>query len=132
MSDRLLRRVPAPLAALLDAGGVGIFAAIGRRSHTEPGGALALLGTAWPFLAGAGIGWLIQWAWRRQAPVDFAAGLVVWVCTVAGGMTLRALTGAGTALSFVLVTSAVTAAILLGWRVAAKAIQSRRDVGVHA
>lgn len=132
MSDRLLRRIPPSLAALLDAGGVCVFAAIGRRSHTEPGGVLGLLGTAWPFLAGAGIGWLIQWAWRRQAPVDFAAGLVVWICTVAGGMTLRALTGAGTALSFVLVTSAVTAVIVLGWRVVAKALESRRRVDAHA
>lgn len=132
MTDRLVRRVPTLLAALLDAGGVFVFAAIGRRSHAEPGDVLGILGTAWPFLVGAAIGWLIQCAWRRHAPVDFAAGLVVWVCTVVGGMALRALTGAGTALSFVLVTSAVTAVILLGWRLVAKAVDSRRSVSVHA
>lgn len=102
------------VAAALDAQLVIAFAAIGRASHSE---ALlsGLLRTAWPFLGGLAVGWLIV----RLIHVPGAgmrAGLVVWVCTVAGGMALRALTGQGTAASFVVVASIVLGAFLLGWR----------------
>ena len=44
--------------------------------------------------------------------------VVVWVCTVAVGMLLRKATSAGVAASFVVVASAATALLLLGWRAA--------------
>ena len=50
-------------------------------------------------------------------------GVVVWVCTVAVGMLLRKATSAGAAVSFVVVASAATAVMLLGWRVAVAAVQ---------
>ncbi len=71
-------------------------------------------GTAWPFLAGLGLGWAVTRAWRRPAAV--AAGAGVWPVTVAAGMVLRALSGQGTAFAFVLVALAFLGLTLVGWR----------------
>ncbi|WP_052466789.1 DUF3054 domain-containing protein [Mobilicoccus massiliensis] len=112
------------LAAVLDLVLIIVFAAIGRATHAES--LTAALATAWPFVVGGAIGWLLWWAMRRTAPVSMAGGVVVWVCTVAGGMAVRALIGQGTALSFVVVASIATAILLLGWRALAALVTRRR------
>jgi hypothetical protein len=105
----------APAAALADVACVMLFAAIGRASHDESGGLAALWTTAWPFLAGCALGWIASRAWR--APVAMMpTGVAVWLSTVAAGMLLRALTGAGTAATFVVVAAVVLALFIVGWR----------------
>ena len=74
--------------------------------------------TAWPFLAGAGVGWLVSRGWRRPTALA-PTGVVVWVCTVAVGMLLRRASSQGVAVSFVVVASLATAVVLLGWRAVA-------------
>src|SRR4051812_15051045 len=101
-------------SAAADAAAMVVFAAVGRSSHAESVGLLGTWHTAWPFLAGAAAGTVLGRAWRR--PGSFGSGLVVWAGTVAGGMALRVLTGAGTQLSFVVVAGLVLGALLLGWR----------------
>ncbi|MFN8190109.1 MAG: DUF3054 domain-containing protein [Nocardioidaceae bacterium] len=94
---------------------VSIFAAIGRFSHDE---SLTLAGwahTAWPFLAGALIGWGIVGV-RHLPGGSVAAGVAVWPVTVAGGMVLRALTDQGVAVSFIIVASVVLGLFLVGSR----------------
>jgi len=103
------------VAAVVDAALVLLFVAIGRRSHDEDGAVLGFLTTAWPFLAGAAIGWLAARAWRRPLTV-WPTGVVVWLAAVVLGMLLRALSGQGVQPSFVIVTALVLAAFLLGWR----------------
>lgn len=107
------------VAGLLDVVGVVVFVAIGRASHDESGTLGGIVSTAWPFLVGLAIGWALARAWRRPWAL-FPAGLVVWAMTVAGGMTLRAATGQGTALAFVIVAASFLALVLLGWRSAAR------------
>jgi peptidoglycan/LPS O-acetylase OafA/YrhL len=114
------------IAALADVVSVLVFCAVGRRSHAEGLTVSGVAETAWPFLAGAVIGWLLSRAWRRPTAV-VPTGLVVWVCTVAVGMVLRKATSAGVAASFVVVAAAATAVLLLGWRLAATAFQRRPD-----
>jgi Protein of unknown function (DUF3054) len=97
---------------------VVVFCTIGRRSHAEGLNVAGIAETAWPFLAGAGVGWLLSRGWRRPAAV-VPTGLVVWLCTVVIGMLLRKATSGGTASSFVVVASLSTALLLLGWRAAA-------------
>ncbi len=75
--------------------------------------------TAWPFLSGTALGWLVSQAWRRPAAV-YPTGVAVWLCTVAVGMSLRKLTSAGVAGSFIVVAGTVTAVLLLGWRAIAR------------
>ena len=110
------------LAALADVIGVVLFCAIGRRSHAEGMTVAGVAETAWPFLAGTAIGWLVSRGWQRPIAL-VPTGVVVWMCTVAVGMLLRAATSAGVSGSFVVVASAATAVVLLGWRVAVAAVQ---------
>ena len=110
------------LAALADLIGVLLFCTVGRRSHDEGLTVSGVAETAWPFLVGAAAGWLLARGWRRPTAV-VPTGVVVWVCTVAIGMLLRKATSAGVAFSFVVVASAATAVMLLGWRVAVAALQ---------
>lgn len=94
---------------------VSLFALVGRRSHEE---SLSLAGwwtTAWPFLAGVVLGWLLATA-LRLAPGSLAGGGVVWVSTVVAAMLLRTATGAGTAAPFVVVATLTTGLLLLGSR----------------
>ncbi|WP_368732639.1 DUF3054 domain-containing protein [Microbacterium sp. ZXX196] len=103
---------PASLAADLVL--VVIFAAVGMRSHHGSFSLAALAETAWPFLAGAVLGWLVARGWRR--PAALATGVVVWILAAGGGMILRVATGGGFAWSFLVVTLVVLGAFLVGWR----------------
>jgi Protein of unknown function (DUF3054) len=115
---------PTLIALATDAVCVVVFCTIGRRSHAEELSLTGITQTAWPFLAGAGAGWLLSRGWRRPAAV-VPTGLVVWVCTVVIGMLLRKATSAGVAASFVVVASLSTGLLLLGWR-AVTALMTRR------
>ncbi|MGW4481024.1 DUF3054 domain-containing protein [Rhodococcus triatomae] len=108
---------------------VVVFCAIGRRSHDEANAVTGLLTTAWPFLAGLALGWIVNEALYRNKSLPASvvpAGIVIWPCTLIGGMVLRVVSGQGTAFSFVLVAGTVLAVFLLGWR-ALYALASRRS-----
>jgi len=115
----------AALAFAVDAACILLFCAVGRRNHDEAMTLAGVARTSWPFLAGLTGGWLISRGWRRPTAVR-PTGLTVWASTVAIGMALRAATGAGTALSFVVVATVSTAVLLLGWRAARAAVTARR------
>ena len=104
---------------------VMVFAAIGRASHGED--LSGLLVTAWPFLAGLALGWLVTLAWRAPA-APVRTGLGVWAVTVAGGMLLRAATGQGTAVAFIVVATVTLLVLLVGWRTVAAIARRRRRV----
>lgn len=101
----------------IDIACVLLFSAVGRRSHDEGIDVAGIATTAWPFLSGTALGWLLSRGWRRPTAV-VPTGVVVWLCTITVGMLLRKATSAGVAASFVAVASVVTALLLLGWRAA--------------
>jgi hypothetical protein len=111
-------------AALADVVAVVVFCAIGRRSHAEGITVAGVAETAWPFLAGAALGWLLSRGWRKPTAVA-PTGIAVWVCTVVVGMLLRKATSAGVAASFIVVASVATGVLLIGWRLAAAAFRTR-------
>ena len=116
-------------ALAIDALLVVVFAAIGRASH-ESGvlgdRGLGLLTTAWPFLAALGAGWLVSLAWR--APLaPWRTGAPVWAVTVVGGMLLRAVSGQGTAVPFIVVATLTLLALLVGWRLVAALVRRSRS-----
>jgi hypothetical protein len=114
-----------PATALLaDVVCVVVFCTIGRRSHAEGITLAGVAETAWPFLTGTAVGWLAARAWRQPSALA-PTGLIVWLSTVAIGMLLRKATSQGTAISFVVVASLVTAILLLGWRGVAAALARR-------
>lgn len=118
------RRSPAALALVVDAVLVIVFAAIGRATHDGdilgPFGS-GLATTAWPFLVALLIGWLVSRAWRRPLAV-VRTGLPVWAVTVVLGMVLRAVSGHGVAVAFVIVAAITLALFLLGWRGVARLV----------
>ncbi|MGE2692076.1 DUF3054 domain-containing protein [Mycolicibacterium pulveris] len=116
---------PALTALATDLVCVVVFATIGRRSHAEGLNLAGIAATAWPFLTGAVIGWLLSLGWRRPVAV-VPTGVVVWLSTIVVGMLLRKLTSAGVASSFIVVASISTAVLLLGWRVLVAVLLSRR------
>ena len=90
---------------------VFLFAAVGRLSHGED---LTMLGaTAWPFVMATIVGSLVS-TWR--AGPWWVQGLTAWVITTVGGILLRVVSGGDAPIGFILVTAAVLALLLIGWR----------------
>ncbi|OBK22589.1 hypothetical protein A5634_07375 [Mycobacterium asiaticum] len=120
------RRGPAWLVT--DVVAVLVFCALGRRSHDEGVTVSGLATTAWPFLTGTALGWLLSRGWQRPTAVA-PTGVTVWVSTVVVGMLLRKATSASVAGAFVVVASTVTAIFLLGWRAVFELVARRRSDG---
>lgn len=111
-------------AALLDIVLVTGFAAAGRASH-DSAILTGLWQTSWPFLAGLAVGWAVTRAWRAPT-APLRTGLGVWAVTLIVGMLLRAASGQGVAVAFVVVAALVLLAFLVGWRGIAAGIRARR------
>jgi hypothetical protein len=116
------------LAFLADALFVLVFVLIGRASHNE-NPVLGALVTYWPFFVALVIGWAVARAWKSPLAV-LRSGVPIWIVTVAVGMLLRALSGQGAQVSFVIVTSVVLGVFLLGWRAIARLVVARRRARV--
>lgn len=127
-SDRPSRTATGALA--VDVACVLVFTALGRRNHDEGVSLAGVAETAWPFVTGTLVGWLVSRGWRRPTAVA-PTGIIVWLCTVAVGMALRKATSAGIAISFIMVASLVTALLLLGWRAALAAVTRRRGESLN-
>jgi hypothetical protein len=115
-------------AGVLDAALVVVFVLIGRASHGEGLAPSGVLGTAWPFLAGGIVGWIVARAWRAPSRV-VPTGLIVWGVTVVVGMVLRALTGEGVVVPFVITTAIILGILMLGWRAVSALVARRRARG---
>ncbi|WP_197383037.1 DUF3054 domain-containing protein [Mycolicibacterium mengxianglii] len=107
-----------------------VFCALGRRSHAEGLTVAGVAETAWPFLTGTAVGWLLSRGWRRPTAVT-PTGLIIWASTIVVGMVLRKLTSAGVAVSFIVVALSVTAVLLLGWRALVRWVPSVRGRRGH-
>jgi hypothetical protein len=121
-------RSSSALALVVDAVLIVVFAAIGRATHDGdvlgPAGA-GLATTAWPFLVALLLGWAVARGWRRPlAPVR--TGLPVWAVTLVAGMLLRALSGQGVQVAFVIVAGLTLLLFLVGWRAIAALVTRAR------
>lgn len=102
---------------LIDLVLVVIFCVIGRLSHAEgifsdlPG----LLNTIWPFVLALLVAHAVLLL-RRVRNDSLASGALLWATTVVVGLLLRALSGQGTALPFIIVATLTLALFLVGWR----------------
>ena len=116
----------APLVMfVVDAVLIGVFSIFGRGAHSEGLGAAQVWGTAWPFLVGLVVGWLILLVTRRK-PGGVVAGVVVWLASLVVGMVIRGIgDGRVPHWSFIVVAGSVTAIFLIGWR-AIRAVVVRR------
>ena len=116
---------------LVDVVCVVAFAVGGRSSHEEANTVAGIAETAWPFLIGLTIGWILliaaprRTAARRDPLSVYPAGCLLALTAWAVGMVLRLLTDQGLTGAFPLVAAAFLAATLIGWR-AVWALVSRR------
>lgn len=117
MSSSCAARLRTPVgAAVLDALLILVFAALGRRAHDEGGTLTGILSTAWPFLVGAAIGWVVVRLGRKGWPVSTGPGITVWFGALLIGMVLRRVTGGGTATPFVIVAAITLGLFMVGRR----------------
>ena len=107
-----------------------VFSVLGTLSHNGALTIVNLARVAWPFLAGLVLAHLVLRAWRVEPWRFWPHGVFIVAITVVTAMLLRTLTGAGTALPFVLVSFAVNALFLLGWRIIAGIIVRRKKASV--
>ncbi|GAA4156720.1 DUF3054 domain-containing protein [Gryllotalpicola daejeonensis] len=112
------------LSIVLDVVLVVLFTVIGRVSHGEDLGFAGVVKTAWPFLVGTLLAWLVTAAWRRPLAL-VRTGIPVWVLTVVVGMVLRLVSAQGVEVSFIIVASIVLGVFLLGWRAIVNPIARR-------
>ena len=68
-----MRPVAVPVMIVLDAVLVVVFSTFGRGAHSEGLGVAQVWGTAWPFLVGLAVGWLVLLAGRRE-PSSIGSG----------------------------------------------------------
>lgn len=100
------------------------FVLIGRESHDEGNALVEVARTAAPFLVGLVAAWLMTGGWR--VPLDPRTGVVVAAVTVTVGLTVRRIVfGDGTAMPFIIVTTLVLGAGLLGWRLVVGLVMDR-------
>jgi hypothetical protein len=104
-----------PAGFAFDAVAVSLFVGIGRDVHAHGLTFRGFASTAWPFATGLVIGWIVLAVWRRP-PRSLRGGLTVCLATVSVGMTLRVVSGQGTAFAFVLVALGFLGSAMLGWR----------------
>ncbi|MBT1001741.1 DUF3054 family protein [Paenarthrobacter sp. DKR-5] len=102
-----------------------VFVVLGRETHDKVNPLLGALGTAWPFLAGAALGWLASRNWHAPLRI-WPNAVIIWLASVIVGMLLRAATGAGTAFAFQVVALVVLGTFLLGHRLVASLVLRRR------
>jgi hypothetical protein len=130
----MTRRAAITAAMATDAAVVVVFAAIGRRSHDEPGGVGRVLGTAAPFLVGLAVAWIAVGLGKRARGRDDrllvpADGVGLALVTTAVGLVLRrTLWDRGTAATFAVVAAAFLTAGMTGWRAVVSRRRSRQDV----
>ena len=99
-----------------DMAAVAVFVAIGRTVHAHGFSLVGFAATAWPFAAGVATGWFVLTVSHCPGP-SLRGGITMCMFTVAIGMTLRVLSGQGTAFAFVLVALGFLGASMVGWRV---------------
>lgn len=116
----------AALAACADAFLILLFAAIGRDAHQRGEIITGVLATAWPFLVGAALAWLVLRLWHDPLRL-WPAGVAVWLGTVGVGMILRAVTGQTVVLPFIIVALLSLGVFLLGYRLAVAGVRRLRS-----
>ena len=123
-------QLPLLVTAVVDVVMIALFAASGRESHRKDMTVPGVVDTAWPFLAGAAVGWSLMYVYahigspdsagarvfRPERPVPF--GVAIWIFTVAVGMTPSG-PPSGTAAAFICVATVVLCLFLVGWRIVA-------------
>ncbi len=102
-----------------------VFATVGRAQHESGITSLGILSTAGPFVVACIAGWSVTQNWNSPLSL-WPNGVLVWLITVIGGLTLRAFFDHAPALSFQIVTLLALGVLLLGHRLVRHVIGRNR------
>lgn len=102
-----------------------LFALSGRQSHEHSLTVLGVLQTAAPFLISLTILTMLSRPWANHSRL-WPTGVLVWLGTVALGLSFRVLFGGTAAVPFIIVATIVLGVFLLGRRVITTLIERRR------
>lgn len=102
---------------LFDVLAILAFAIFARMAHkSEPFTVVNILDTWWPFLLGVVAAWIII-SVSKMVTHSLTSGTLVWVCSVASGLTIWAANnGRAPHISFIIVATVMSGLLLLGWR----------------
>lgn len=112
---------PSPaLAPVLDLLALLIFALLARLAHDDGSGfsVLRWLDTAWPFMLGAVIVWVVlRVGGGKPAGLDYRTGAFVWLGSLIAGLGIWGIRNAAFPhWSFILVATLMSALLIFGWR----------------
>jgi hypothetical protein len=93
-----------------------LFVGIGRSVHDHGVNLAGVASTAWPFVTGLGVGWIIVLK-QHHTGVSLRDGVTICLVTIVLGMLLRVVAGQGTAFAFILVALGFLGALMLVWRI---------------
>ncbi|QXB42431.1 DUF3054 domain-containing protein [Jonesia denitrificans] len=102
---------------------VVLFAAAGRQSHNEVATIVGIADTAWPFLLGLLVGWVITRQWQTTTtglPIVFQvwpAAIMLAFVTWAFALAIRVLAGDTNSGGFPFVALGFLLLMLVGWRI---------------
>jgi len=107
-----------------DVASILAFALLARVAHNSPELPLNFVGwldTAWPFVTGIILGWILNLAAKWKPEQVAPGGVAVWLVTVVTGLGIWGIRHAAFPhWSFIVVASSMSALFLLGWRAVAK------------
>lgn len=109
-----------------DLAAIVLFVAIGRSAHKHGVNSSGMVRTAWPFVVGLCIGWIVIIV-RRLADKTWRSGAIIVVFTVTIGMLLRVIAGQGTAVAFIGVAIAFLGTAMIGWRTVLRFTNTRES-----
>lgn len=127
----MTRNAPRPIARWLppvvaDLVCVLVFAFAGKTSHEASASDWVVLAIVWPFALAAVLAHVALLLRGRQTRRTWPEGGVVLAVTYVLGMLLRAISGRGIAVGFLVVAVLFLALTMLGWRCVAQLVVARR------
>jgi len=112
MATRRRRRSVAFACLALDALALALFSLSLRE---RPEGAEGFLASAWPYLAGLLLAWLVARAWRAPRALAWT-GIRVWIITAAVALVLRSIVYEPVESGYAILSAVAVGVFLLGWR----------------
>lgn len=125
MSSRPEPRLRAWVAPAADLAVCVVFVLVGRRTHHEDSAIEGFLRVLWPFALGLLVAYGVTRLWRE--PLHLGRAAVAWIVTVGVGEVLRlTVQDRELKVGFLVVAVVWFGALMLGWRVAVRAVTRRR------
>jgi len=113
-------------AVVVDLVCVIVFAVLGKAVHDEHRSWWYFFVIVWPFVVALLVSHDVVWRMRMSSRKVAPGGILILLATYIVGMALRALTGGGMAIGFMIVAAVFLLVTMIGWRFALLGWQGRK------